>query len=239
MVRKMKIDRMFIIVIVLFVISLASVYFCNEVHKKYVKLLEEKVELEKNHSILEKQYHRLELDLNNKQNSGQCNLRSENIYVNQGINPTHIKNIIRSTLGYLGVSNIKDWERLLYLTLVAESDGGYYTRQLGKGPAKGIYQLEPETEKDILKWLKVKHVELYKKIKNLRIPVYLGIHEAEYNLAYSTAMAYMEYFRRGVNPVNSTTEDLARLHKKYYNTYLGKASVNGTLKKLALRKEKL
>lgn len=189
---------------------------------------------------IKKEIPKCEIELDKCRNT--CKILREkptNIYINQGINPKHIRGIICSVLEYLEIKNVYDWERLLYLTLVVESDGGFYTKQLGKGPAKGIYQLEPQTEKDILKWLRVKHKALYDKIRRLRVPINLGIHEAEYNLAYATAMAYMEYFRRGVNPKNASTEDLARLHKIHYNTYLGKASVEKTLKKLALLKIKL
>ena len=42
----------------------------------------------------------------------------------------------------------KDAEELLIFTCAVESDGGTYLKQI-KGPALGIYQMEPRTYNDI------------------------------------------------------------------------------------------
>ena len=148
-----------------------------------------------------------------------------------GIYSKHLRLIIDKTLVFLEVKNRFHWERLIYLTAIAESDGGRYLRQV-KGPAKSPFQTEPETEKDILRWCKAKRPDLYQKIRMLRVPARLEIHEAEYNLSYAVALCYLEYLSRGVDPKNKTTKELAILHKIYYNTYLGKASVPRTLRKI-------
>ena len=46
------------------------------------------------------------------------------------------------------VSFSDDAVQLLLFTCAVESDGGTYLKQL-KGPALGIYQMEPETHNDI------------------------------------------------------------------------------------------
>lgn len=148
-----------------------------------------------------------------------------------GVYEPHLRNIIHNVLVYLEVKNPSDWERLLYLTACVESDGGRYTRQV-KGPARGFFQTERPTEKDSLKWCKIKHPDLYEKIKKLRIPAHLDVHETEYNVAYATALAYLEYFWRKVDPTDKSMEQLAYIHKKYYNTYLGKATIKNSIAKI-------
>ena len=148
-----------------------------------------------------------------------------------GINQSHLRGIINSTLAYLGEKNIKDWSKLVCLTIATESNMGKYTKQL-KGPAKGITQVEPTTEKYALKWLAKHDKKMFSLLKTLRVPANVGIHEAEYNLAYSIGLAYSVYRMKGVNPVGKSTEDLAKLYKKYYNTSKGKATVDNVLTKL-------
>lgn len=148
-----------------------------------------------------------------------------------GINQSHLRSIINSTLAYLGEKNINDWSKLVCLTIATESNMGKYTKQL-KGPAKGITQVEPTTEKYALKWLAKHDKKMFSLLKTLRVPANVGIHEAEYNLAYSIGLAYSVYRMKGVNPVGKSTEDLAKLYKKYYNTSKGKATVDNVLTKL-------
>ena len=184
--------------------------------------------------IAQNQINQYKLDLIECRSSKVEKIVEKNVCYNStetGIYHKHLRNIIRATLEYLQVSDRHDWERLLLLTAITESDGGRYTRQL-RGPAKGVFQSEPKTEKECLKWVKIKHPELYEKIKKLRVPAHLDIHEGEYNIAYGVAMAYMEYLRRHVNPKGMTTVELAKTHKVFYNTYLGKGTVDRTIRKL-------
>lgn len=148
-----------------------------------------------------------------------------------GIAHSHVRNVIRSTLEFLGLRR-EDWERLLMLTVCTESDMGRYLHQV-KGPAKGIWQVEPETERTVLNWLEKREKGMYEKVKRLRVPARLDIHEMEYNLAYAVAVAVNVYRMRKVNPhPKSGVEDLANIYKKHYNTYKGKATVKGVLEKL-------
>ena len=148
-----------------------------------------------------------------------------------GIYKPHLKDIITSTLAYIGEKNLLDWTKLIYLTIATESNLGKYSKQL-KGPAKGITQVEPSTETTVLNWINKHNPKIYNKIKNLRVHAKLDIHEAEYNLAYSISLAYLVYKMRNVNPKKCSTENLAKLYKKHYNTYKGKATVENVLTKL-------
>lgn len=149
-----------------------------------------------------------------------------------GIEEKHLRRVIDKVLVYLEVPDREHWERLIYLTAIVESDGGRYLKQV-KGPARSPFQTEPETEKDILRWCKVKHPELYQKVRSLRFPARLEVHEAECNLAYAVALCYLEYFHRNVNPKNMSVAQLARTWKEKYNTYLGRGTVEKALKKVA------
>lgn len=150
-----------------------------------------------------------------------------------GIFAPHLKLLIKTMLTYFSVNEAEhaDWTRLLMLTVIAESDKGRLLRQV-QGPAKGIFQCERETERDVLNWLKAKYPSDYQKIKDIRVPAKLGMHEAEYNLAYSTALCYFIYKWRKVQPQGKNTLELAKLYKQFYNTNLGKATVKGVLSKI-------
>ena len=153
--------------------------------------------------------------------------------VTQGINPKHLRYIIEQTLIYIGVpkEEIPRWADLLLITAQVESDMGYLLKQV-RGPAQGVFQLEPATEKWLWQWLKKNKPELGDKIRKLRCEAHLGAHEAQYNLAYATAMAYLEYYHRKTTPVGKSVMEMLQIHKKFYNTDLGKASVSNSLKKL-------
>ena len=149
-----------------------------------------------------------------------------------GISQVHLKRVITSTLQYLGIPKISDWERLILLTIATESDMGRYLKQV-KGPARGLVQVEPATERETLDWLKSKRPALYEKVKKLRIPARLATHEAEYNLSYSVALCYGVYLMRKVDPSGKSSEELAKLYKIHYNTVKGKATIPGVLAKLS------
>ena len=147
-----------------------------------------------------------------------------------GINRKQLRELVRASLAYMGVEQ-GDWDRLLLLTVITESDCGHLVRQVG-GPANGISQVEPATERDTLDWLKARKPELYSKIKNIRVPARLSVPELQYNHMYSLCLSFCLYIRRGVDPIGQSTEGLAKLYKKYYNTYLGRATVEGVLQKV-------
>lgn len=149
-----------------------------------------------------------------------------------GMYGEHLRGVIRAALSYIGAKHIPQWERLLCLTIAAESQMGRYTRQL-KGPARGITQVEPDTERTALRWLSKNEPDMFARLKQLRVPAKLDIHEAEYNAAYSIALAYAVYRWRQVEPTaEMTVDDLAAVYKAKYNTAKGKANVDAVLTRL-------
>lgn len=102
-----------------------------------------------------------------------------------------------------------------------------YLHQLGKGPALGIFQMEPFTHNDI--WRSY----LWGKPLGTRVGNYVrpfsGIapdpKEMVWNLKYAAAMCRMHYRRvKSPLPENHPLE-LARYWKQYYNTVLGKGTI--------------
>jgi hypothetical protein len=130
---------------------------------------------------------------------------------------------------------------LLMLTCAQESKLGTYIQQI-KGPALGIFQMEPDTEKDL--W---NNFILYNKPLTSKMRMLLGHHTStkleplRYNLAYQVAMARVHYFRKSdplpyVQPMpmsmtfrpradDESVIRLAEYWKKHYNTHLGKGTV--------------
>ncbi len=110
---------------------------------------------------------------------------------------------------------------LLLKTAAHESKFGTYLRQV-QGPALGIFQIEPDTEKDIwLNYLRF-NSELTEKIKK-----FTGIdgpnHSAlEGDLRYQVIMARLVY-RRIKFPLPSPIDILgqAKYWKRHYNTMRG------------------
>lgn len=150
--------------------------------------------------------------------------------------------VIRPTLKYLEpeIMYSEEAEDLLFMTAAHESRLGTYLHQV-KGPAVGVYQMEPDTSKDIVCNFLLYRDSLAKKVSNLcfsDVQVYTGINETAGNLFLATVMARVHYFRvkeslpKKGSPENYTKylEGLARYAKKYYNTELGKATEQDYIK---------
>ena len=118
--------------------------------------------------------------------------------------------------------------RLLTMIIAHESMKGHYIVQT-VGPAKGIYQMEPATHDDIIKWLKAKKPELYKQI------IAMGDNEPSAmkmvtDLDYATAMARAFFLRFPEALPTGSDSQLASYAKKFWNTYKGKATPSDYLK---------
>ncbi len=127
----------------------------------------------------------------------------------------------------------RDIHNLLLGTAASESDFGFLNKQV-KGPAVGIFQMEPATHNDIWEhWIGQKpklkkHVEatMWKNVPK--------IVQLRYNLNYQIIMAAVHYHR--INSVTKCLDHkkfkdqkdykwwLAWVHKKVYNTKLGKST---------------
>lgn len=112
---------------------------------------------------------------------------------------------------------------LLLMTGAAESDFGRYLWQKGGGPAKGFFQIEPAT-----------HNSIFQYFFNRRHPMFRQKDHSE----LATDLRYQIIVARGIYadkpaslPGAEDIVGLANYHKKYWNTILGKATPEGTIKK--------
>lgn len=131
--------------------------------------------------------------------------------------------IVKPTLDKL-VMNSDAAVELLLFTCAVESVGGSYLKQI-KGPALGIYQMEPATYNDI--WQ-----NFIKGNQNLLLQFGLHFNAYQmppeerliYDLEFATAMARVHY-KRVPKPLPDPAipNDIWEYYKKYYNTAKGSA----------------
>jgi hypothetical protein len=145
-----------------------------------------------------------------------------------GIDPKQLlTEVIRPTLLALGLNSFAA-ERLVLATAAHESHCGRYLRQV-KGPALGIYQMEPLTHDDIVHaWLKYQK-ELGERVYRLLDPP-LSAPRLVYDLRYATALCRLHY-RRCPAPLPDADDwqGIAEYWKKHYNTTLGKGTCEAFL----------
>ena len=117
-------------------------------------------------------------------------------------------------------------EKLLLMTAAHESGGFRHDRQIGGGPALSYYQIEPATLKDLyVNYLnfrseQLKMMDRFLPEKNITPETALMVP------VYSTAAARMIYYRVP-EPLPDVEDDaeMARYWKTYWNTHLGKGTV--------------
>jgi hypothetical protein len=137
------------------------------------------------------------------------------------------ENIVVPVLKYLEPEILysESAANLLMMTAAHESKGGTYLKQL-KGPALGVYQMEPSTQTDTYANFLRYRDDLNDKVMDLLGDAARVIHPLVHNLAYATAMARVHYYRvPEALPDAEDTLGLAKYAKAYYNTNLGKAKV--------------
>ncbi|GGB21958.1 hypothetical protein GCM10007414_39210 [Agarivorans gilvus] len=115
-------------------------------------------------------------------------------------------------------------EELLLGTAVQESLNFMYRSQVGGGPAKGYFQMEPATHDDIWdNFLKYRKGLAKDVISFLSSPNANKITELENNDKYAAAMARTHYMRvPAALPKAGDIKAQANYWKQYYNTPLGK-----------------
>jgi hypothetical protein len=144
----------------------------------------------------------------------------------RGLDPTQLRQfVIRPALESIGLWSPAA-ENLVLGTALVESKAAY-VRQV-KGPAISIFQIEPATYKDLLRWLK-ERPDLEHKVMVLRsgmYPVADSVFEMQGNLCYAAAMCRVFYRRipqELPGPANSL--GMAKYWKVFYNTLLGKGTI--------------
>ena len=147
-----------------------------------------------------------------------------------GILSTDLRDlVIRPTLRHLDLYS-QSAENLLLGTAAMESLMGRYLRQV-QGPALGIFQMEPATHADIWDNFLIYRGDLSGSVIKLTVLHRPRTEQLVWNLQYATAMCRIHYLRvpEGL-PDPDDVEGLAVYWKQYYNTHLGKGTVEQFMK---------
>lgn len=144
------------------------------------------------------------------------------------LNISHLRTlIIRPTLQYMEMwSEVA--ENLVVGTAIQESHATYL-KQLGNGPALGLFQMEGVTHDDLWKNYIRYRAPIMNKLYNISIANNtkdtfineVSAKEMIGNLYYATAMCRIQYLRAPEKLPSNTIRGLAYYWKKYYNTHLG------------------
>ncbi|SFD67104.1 hypothetical protein SAMN05660831_02066 [Thiohalospira halophila DSM 15071] len=137
--------------------------------------------------------------------------------------------VIRPTLAHLDpeIPHTEEAEELLLGTAITES-GLQYLQQLGGGPALGLWQMEPATERDIWDNFLGYRGELELAIDGLegRRTLAKAGGALTGNLFYAAAMARVHYYRVSEPlPLSGDLEAQADYWKRHYNTDQGAGTV--------------
>lgn len=201
------------------------------------KIVEKKVYLDIDGKKLPKQVIHLRslIQENQELRKQQEEILSKNngrIYIQQGIHAGQFKSLIRNIIANSEIVPSKEIDRYVELLLVTsqvESNMGFLTKQQG-GPALGVFQMEPATEKDILEnYIKPnkKLEQIFQNVKSKRKVD--GVSELQYNFAYATLItvcAYKRYIDTGlINlPKLGDIDGQTYVWKKIYNSVKGKGT---------------
>ena len=111
-------------------------------------------------------------------------------------------------------------------TCAQESLCGTYIKQI-KGPALGIYQMEPSTYHDLMLWAQTNQRTLLARgLTQCGMTSVPPTSALIYNLRFATLMTRLHYWRRPEPlPAPTDIEGLAKYWKKFYNTEKGKGTV--------------
>ena len=129
--------------------------------------------------------------------------------------------VVRPVLVHLGLHSAAA-ENLLVGTALHESGGLRWLRQLGGGPAFGVYQIEPSTHDDIWRNYLQFRPRLNERVARLAANEPTRPEQLITNLAYATAIARVHYLRVPAPlPDAGDLGGLARYWKRHFNTPKG------------------
>jgi hypothetical protein len=133
------------------------------------------------------------------------------------------EHILQPVLEDIGLYSLAA-EELLLGTALQESRLTYL-KQIGGGPAVGVFQMEPATHDDI--WTNFLEYDASLEAKVIRISHISHAEEMIGNLFYATAMCRVHYYRVSeALPDAGDTAHQAAYWKEYYNTPLGAGTVD-------------
>jgi len=134
-----------------------------------------------------------------------------------------LEQVIKPSISIIGKAS--DQASILLLGTALKESNLTYRKQLG-GPALGLFQIEPETYYDTyLNYINYR-LELKKLIEGTFIPYKMDVNSLIFNDYYSCMIARIKYYRvQEKLPEVHDVEGQAKYWKKYYNTNLGKGTV--------------
>lgn len=160
------------------------------------------------------------------------------------MNHKQIKSLISKVLHQLGYHSDSAVE-LVFLTGLVESNFNYLT-QLGSGPAKSFFQMEPFTCKDIVENY-IKYRKPLRRVVAETAKTHPGWYQAsmeelglllEYNIAFAICMCRLHYRRvPSALPRMSDTLGFANYWKRWYNSELGAGTIEKFLDAESRRKD--
>jgi len=142
-----------------------------------------------------------------------------------GIDPKQLKHeIVIPTLTALGLAQPAAINLLTGTALVESA--GVYLRQIGGGPALGLWQMEPATHDDC--WVNFlnfpKQAAIRDTIEGMTAEAPSRCLQLIGNLRYACALARIRYYRVPEElPAAEDAVGLSAYHKKHYNTAQGAA----------------
>jgi hypothetical protein len=110
-------------------------------------------------------------------------------------------------------------------TFAHESLNGKYKRQISGGPGRGYGQMEPDTEKDIWRYL-TRRTDIREKVIELTGITGPNVYALEHHLVYQICMVRVKYYMRP-EPLPEPTNliGMAEYWKLHYNTPDGAGTV--------------
>ena len=135
---------------------------------------------------------------------------------------------VLDTLEFCGMTCSDNVVNMIIETACVESNCGEYIKQI-KGPACSIFQIEPNTAKDIIQNYIVKNkprLQNFNRLYNANLTLEQNLCT---NLMFAVFMCRCFYLRIK-EPIPSTVELRAKYWKKYYNTEKGKGTVEKYIK---------
>lgn len=138
--------------------------------------------------------------------------------------------VVVPALGQIGAYS-RAAEQLVMGTGLTESRF-MFLQQIGKGPARGFFQMEPATHDDIWKNYLSRKMILLNDLKGLLLRD-MDLHDQlRGNLFYAAAMCRIHYMRfREPLPEENNWPAMAAYWKKYYNTPAGAGTVEDFLQR--------
>lgn len=140
------------------------------------------------------------------------------------LDAAYLATLIRTVLDGAPFPDIERAVPLLLGTAAQESRLRFF-RQLGAGPARGLWQMEPATELSHWQWLADKPYMCASIIERCGVAAASAMH-LEANIPYQILLARVHYYRMDPDrlPLLDDLMAQARRWKRYYNTPAGRGT---------------